>query len=512
MRTDPRQLQREAFDVVVVGAGIQGAAIARDAAVRGLRVLLLDARDVAAGTSSRSSRLVHGGLRYLRHGHFALVREALQERERLLRLAPHLVRPLPMLTPFFDDSGLPPWKLRLGTWLYSRLARGSTLPRPRRLTASESLAAFPGLRSRGLRGGLVFYDARTQDARLTLANVRDAVAAGAVFCNHARVVACDDAGLRVRVGADEVSVRCRDVFNAAGPAVDPVRRSLGVDGDELVRTTRGSYLVLPPRDGELALCAFLPDERVQFVIPHAHGTLCGTNDVDDPMTGDEGPPPREDLDYLERALAHLLEPPPARADVSFAYAGWRALPARSGPAGALNREGFVVAERVACGTLHTVVGGKLTTHRAFAERAVDAALPGAQPAATRSRPLPGGTGPREVDDPLWWRHGGLLPELRALCRGEAALAAPLCEHRPFLAAELVYAVRSEGAGTLADALLRRLVDVRGPCLEQACLERALEVFARAGGEVQDAGAAVAEVLDEARAITGDLRSWREASA
>ena len=509
MRSGRKQLHGASFDVVVIGAGIQGAAIARDAAVRGVRVLLVDARDVAAGTSSRSSRLVHGGLRYLRHGHLGLVREALQERERLLRSAPHLVRPQPMLVPFFDDSAIAPWKLRLGTWLYSRLAGRSTLPRPRSLTKAAALAAFPGLRVRGLRSALEFFDARTQDARLTIANVRDAVAAGAVFCNHTRVVACDDQGVSLKTDSEELRVRCHRVVNAAGPSVDPVRRALGADGDDLVRNSRGSHVVLPARAGELALCAFLPDERVQFVIPHEGGTLCGTTDVDDDTNDCEGPPPRDDLSYLHEALAYLLDPAPTRAEVQFAYAGWRALPNVAGPPGALNREGFVVQESVACGRLHTVVGGKLTTHRSFAERAVadifglDAASP------TRSRPLPGGAGPREVDDPLWWRHGGLAGELRA-CLGKAPeLAEPLCEHRPFLAVELSYAVTHEGAVTFADAMLRRLIDIRGPCLEPACLQRALGVFVRAGGVVEDVDAAIASVTDEVREVTGDLCGWRQ---
>ena len=171
VRCLPKHLNGESFEVVVVGAGIQGAAIAREAAVRGLRCLLVDCRDVAAGTSSRSSRLVHGGLRYLRQGHLALVRESLHERERLLRLAPHLVRPQPMLMPFFRDGGGSPLLMRLGTSAYSLLAGRSTLPGPRRLSADAAVRAFPGLRRQGLRAAIEFFDARTDDARLTLANV-----------------------------------------------------------------------------------------------------------------------------------------------------------------------------------------------------------------------------------------------------------------------------------------------------------------------------------------------------
>ena len=184
VRTDPQTLNGRTFDLVVIGGGIQGAAIAREAALRKVSVLLVEAHDFAAGTSSRSSRLVHGGLRYLREGHIGLVREALHERERLLRLSPHLVRPVPMLMPFFTDGGGNRFVSWLGVHAYSLLAGKSTLPRPSLLSASAAAAAFPGLRTRGLRGALKFYDAATFDGRLTLANVLDAARAGAAIVNH----------------------------------------------------------------------------------------------------------------------------------------------------------------------------------------------------------------------------------------------------------------------------------------------------------------------------------------
>jgi glycerol-3-phosphate dehydrogenase len=499
------------FDLVVIGVGIQGAAVARDAALRGLRVLLVDRRDIAAGTSSRSSRLVHGGLRYLRHGHLGLVREALAERERLLRLAPHLVRPQPMLMPFFDDSPLPPWLLHLGTTAYALLARRSTLPRPRRLRAAEAAAAFPGLRTRGLRSAIEFFDASTQDARLTLANVIDAHAAGAVVATHTEVVGPADGGLRLldRIGGGEVVVRAPHVVNAAGPAVDIVRTRLAIAAEPLVRNSRGSHVVLPPRAGELALAAFLPDQRIQFVVPHPDGTLCGTTEVEDALDGDETGPPVEDLDYLMAALAHVLATPPAPADVRFAYAGWRALPRSSVPVGKGNREAFVVAEPLAGATLHTIVGGKLTTHRALAERIVATIFDRRDSSPTRTRHLPGGAGPREVDDPLWWRHGSRVALVRQAIDDDSTLAQRLCPHRPFLAAELVVALRSEFAVTLADAMLRRLVHGAGPCLEPTCLARAHDVFvrARAWPVDGDRAAAVAAVAAEVADLTGDLSAW-----
>ena len=486
--------------------------MAREASLRGLSTLLLDARDVAAGTSSRSSRLVHGGLRYLRNGHFALVKEALHERERLLRLAPHLVRPLPMLMPFYPDSGVARWQMRLGTLVYSRLAGRSTLPRARAMTAAAAVQAFPGLRTKGLKSAIEFFDARTQDARLTLANVVAAVEAGCRFANHAEVLAASERGLQVRdhITQETFWVRAKTVLNAAGPAVDAVRRSCDVVGEDLVRLSRGSHVVLPPRKGELALAAFLPDQRIQFVIPHDGGTLCGTTDVDDDLSGNETAPPPADLDYLRAALAYVLEPAPAPDAIRFAYAGWRALPRVAGPTGALHREAFLVAEAMPGGTMHTVIGGKLTTHRSFAERAILQLFAIHEPSPTRTLALPGGDGPREVDDALWWRHGSRLRQVRAVPGDAKELSQPLCGHRPFLVAELVHALQHLGAVTFSDLMLRRLVHVLGPCLEDACLRRAHQWFMRERRHLVDdePALAVAALQAEVREMTGDLEAWR----
>lgn len=522
VRIDPRQLHGRKFDLVVVGAGIHGASVAREAALRGLTVLVVDARDVAAGTSSRSSRLVHGGLRYLRQGHFGLVREALHERERLLRLAPHLVRPLPMLMPFHADvdgrskSGVAPWAMRVGTWAYQALAGRSTLPGPRALGVDEALAAFPGLRRQGLRSALLFFDAATQDTRLTLANLLDAHAVGAQVATHTEVVgALPAGGLRLldRIGGDEFVVQSPHVVNATGPRVDALRRTLGVDGDALTRQSRGSHLVLAERASELSLAAFLPDGRIQFVIPHDGGTLCGTTDVDDPLPGDETGPPADDVDYLLQALGFLLEPAPTRSDVQFAYAGWRSLPTGKGPPGALHREALLVRERLPEALLHTIVGGKLTTHRALAERIVVAVTDKVVPSPTRTRPLPGGDGPREVADPLWWRHGSRVRRVRELCREQPAWRQQLCPHRPFLAAELVLALRDEGAVTFADALLRRLVHVRGPCRDEACLRHAHALFVqqRRWPVDEDAAGAIAALRAELRVLGGAIELPFEAA-
>jgi glycerol-3-phosphate dehydrogenase len=510
VRTDPRSLHGRTFDLLIVGGGIQGAAIAREAALRGAAVLLVEARDFGAGTSSRSSRLVHGGLRYLRDGHFALVREALHERERLLRLAPHLVRPLPMLMPFFTDGGGSRVLSWLGVHAYALLAGRSTLPRPRRLSATAAAAAFPGLRTRGLRSALEFWDAATSDCLLTLANVVAAARAGAAVVNHCALLGvAADGALRLQdlVANAEIAVRARHVVNAAGPRADAVRRLLGVQGAPLVRTSRGSHLVLAPRRGELAIAAFLPDKRIQFVVPHRDGTICGTTDVDEPWTEDEPTVPADDVRYLLASLGWLLDPAPQQDDVRFAYCGWRSLPAGKGPPGPLNREAFLIREPLPAGDLHTVVGGKLTTHRALAERALHTVL-GADPkrSPTRTLPLPGGDGPREVMDPLWWRHGSEAPAVHALAQEDAAWGRPLCPHRPFLAAEAVHALRAQGAVTFADVLLRRLVHSQGPCLHEECLQRAHALFVQqrrwpVDGEFAPAVAVLRQEVDR---LTGGL--------
>lgn len=507
MRTDPRQLQGRTFDLAVVGGGIQGAAIAREAALRRLRVLLVDAGDFANGTSSRSSRLVHGGLRYLRQGRLGLVREALAERERLLRLAPHLVRPLPVLLPLFAHNGRGRLE-RFGVRLYAALAGRSTLPKPRWLDADGCRLAFPELRAAQLRSGILFFDAATQDARLTLANVLAAAAAGAAVCNHCVAADHKNGALLLFDGltGDAASVHARIVVNAAGARVDAVRRAFGVDGPPLLRLSRGAHLVLAPRAGETALAAFLPDGRIQFVIPHRDGTLCGTTEDDD-QDCEAGPTVTPaDVDYLLAALGQLLDPAPARADVRFAYAGWRALPAGTGAAGAAHRQALLVKERLSQGELYSIVGGKLTTHRSFAERAVQQILGAAEASPSRTQPLPGGDGPRDVRDPLWWRHGSVAAVLRAAIEREPQLGERICPHRPFLIAEAVHALREQAAVTFADLMLRRLSHSQGPCLQRPCLLRAHALFLQHRQWPADDGAqaAVAALRAEVAHLSGGI--------
>ena len=462
--------------MLVIGGGIQGAAMAREAAMRGASTLLVEKEDFGAGTSSQSSRLIHGGLRYLEHGHLRLVREALHERERLLRLAPHLVRPLPMLMPFFKGGSRRAWIVRIGLRMYDLLAGRHSLPGARSHGVEECARLFPQLRRRGLLGGSLFYDARTVDQRLTTAVVEHAHAVGAMIANHVAVESVADGSvvLRDALSNQEFRIRARHIVNAAGPAVDEVRRRLGVAGPRLVRTSRGSHIVLDPIAGETALAAFLPDRRIQFVIPHVDGTLCGT--TEDEEGGPPHPLPTADLDYLLDALGYLYQSPPSRDDVRHGYTGWRALPTGAGPAGGANREAFLEHESGPIGTVHTVVGGKLTTHRAFAERAINELLGLRGPSPSRTATLPGGAGPQEFGDPLWWRHGSRAPAIRAIGDERADLLDPICAHRDLLRVEAVFALRAQATMTFEDLMRRRLFHSQGPCLRASCLDDTHALF------------------------------------
>ncbi|MCA8955398.1 MAG: glycerol-3-phosphate dehydrogenase/oxidase [Planctomycetes bacterium] len=480
MRSDPRSLDRRRFDVLVVGGGIHGAALAREVALRRRSVLLVERDDFGVGTSSRSSRLIHGGLRYLEHGHLALVREALGERERLLRTAPHLVRPQPLLMPFFRDGSKSRWMVRAGLMLYDMLAGRHSLPAARSHDADACVRLFPPLRREGLKGGALFYDARTEDQRLTLAVVEAAVAAGASVANHLALERPVGDGIELRdaLRDETVVVHAGLVLNASGVAVDAVRRRLGIDGPQLIRRSRGSHLVLDPLGSEVGLAAFLPDRRIQFVIPHPDGTLSGTTEVDEPADGEDEPPvPEADVTYLLDALRYLYAVPPQRAELRHAYCGLRALPAVTGPAGRLNREAFLVAEDSAVGTVHSVVGGKLTTHRAFAERVVSRLFDIRAASPSRDLPLPGGEGSQEFGDPLWWRHGSRAAAVRALAAGDPSLLEPMCPHRELLRAEAVHALRHQAAMSFTDLLARRLFHSAGPCLQPGCLAAAHALFA-----------------------------------
>ena len=478
-------LGRETFDVLVIGGGITGAGVARDAALRGLRTALVEQDDFASGTSSRSSRLVHGGVRYLEHGQLALVFESSAERRTLLRIAPHLVRPMPFVWPVYAGARVPRWKLAAGLTLYDLLALFRNVGRHERLSVAGVLAREPRVNATALVGGARYWDAATDDARLTLATVRSAITAGATALNHVRVVSLTTADGRVggaRVvdvpTGKSVVVTARVVVNATGPWSDTVERLAGGSTRPAVRGSKGVHVSVAREriDNVAALTLLSPrDGRVMFVLPAGDFAIVGTTDTYETVEPDQVRATEGDVAYLLEAANHFF--PAARLtrdDVVSAWAGLRPLKANEGGAddpGSASRE-HTITEHVP--GLVSVTGGKLTTYRAMARQVVDAvqrSLGRRRTAALTARqPLAGGrigglageivtsaavTGDARVATRLVQAHGDEWRAVWALAADDPALAERVEPSRPYLMAELCYAVREEMAITLGDLLIRR---------------------------------------------------------
>ena len=481
------QLDAGTFDVLVVGGGVTGAGVALDAASRGLRTVLVERDDFAAGTSSKSSKLVHGGLRYLQNGDVRLVYEALRERQRLLRNAPHLVHVLPFLIPVFSgrDGIIPRQVARaLGSamWMYD-LTGGLRIGKVhKRLKRDRALEHMPTLDER-LAWAYLYYDAQTDDARLTLTIARTAALDhGAVMVNHANVTGFrKDGGGRVTGAVVEVDgqtheVRARAVVNATGVWADDVRAMDEGTHPDSIRPAKGIHITVPWDKVRNDIAAVLPvrkDKRSIFVVPWAGPdgkigpdgyTYVGTTDTDYDGPVDDPQCTEEDIAYLLDALNGALRTPVERADVLGSWAGLRPLvkAASSGRTADMSRRHRVAASD--SGVI-TVTGGKMTTYREMAQDAVDAAVdavgdPGGRIHRSRTAKLPlrgadGWERERDRDAHLAGRYGSEAGVVRAIVDKSPELAEPLVPGLPYRRAEAVYAVRYEMATTLDDVLSRR---------------------------------------------------------
>ena len=483
------KLTAKPYDVLVIGGGITGAGIARDAAMRGFRTALVEARDLASGTSSLSSRLIHGGLRYLEQGHFRLVHEATRERRTLLRIAPHLVRPLAFVFPVHKGDRVPLWKLAAGMMLYDLLAPLRNVRRHRILGKRALLAEEPMLRERGLVGGARYYDAQCDDARLVVATVRSAMLHGADVATYTRVIGLERSGGQVRgaVVEDEFmrqgQVRASVVVNATGPWTDDLRRLEDPSAQPLLRRTRGAHvMVRRERLGHTAGITLTSpiDGRVMFVLPWGAFSYIGTTDTDEPGPPEAAAPSEEDVHYLLRSAnscfphAHLTE-----EDVVSSWAGVRALldSGGGGSASSVSREHII--RRGPAGML-TIAGGKLTTYRSMAAELVDEVAAELTRREGRSRPdtaptdtepLPGGEaadlGPMrqtvldlglsaDTADHLLLHYGTEAAAICNLGRLERGLLARLHPDHPAIEAEVVHHARRELASRIDDVLVRRI--------------------------------------------------------
>ena len=377
-----RASSEDVFDVAIIGAGINGAGIARDAAMRGLRVLLIDKGEVGGATTHASTRLIHGGLRYLEHFEFGLVRESLRERETLLRIAPHLVRPLPITIPIYKQSKRGPLTIRAGMIAYDLLSWDKSLPRHRMLSRTETLEQLPGLNPEGLLGSALYFDAQVEfPEQLVELNVWAAHKLGAEVLTFTRVTKLfhEDgkiSGVEFVTAQGQIEVaRARVVINATGPWVDLLLERAPVESPKLVGGTKGSHIIVPLFPTAPANAIYLEarsDGRPMFIIPWDRKYLIGTTDVrfeGDPDTVRCEP---WEVDYL-LSETNLAFP---KADLSidkilFTYSGVRPLPATSDKdEQSITRQHFI-REHPRASNLLSIVGGKLTTYRSLAEQCVD---------------------------------------------------------------------------------------------------------------------------------------------
>ncbi|MFI5207465.1 MAG: FAD-dependent oxidoreductase [Gemmatimonadales bacterium] len=481
-------LRDDSADLLVIGGGITGAGVARDAAMRGLKTVLVDAGDFAWGTSSRSSHLVHGGLRYLEHGWLRLVFEASRERRTLMRIAPHIVRPQAFVFPAHQGSRVTRFQISAAVWLYDILALFRNVHAHRLLSRGAVMKIEPLLRERGLKGGALYWDAMTDDSRLTLATIRSAHRHGARCLNYARVVGLDKADGLVRgatiedaVTGKRIAVRAHVVVNATGPWSDSLRQVDEPGAEPLLRPTKGAHIsVTQRRIGNTGAVTLLSpvDGRVMFVLPWGEVSVVGTTDTDETVAPDDVMATEQDVIYLVRSANAVF--PNARLgleDVIAAWAGLRPLlKDGAGPTAAVPREHRIVQSRSG---LVTIAGGKLTTYRVMGAQVVDVVakrlhkLDGRRVpkrSASDTEPLPGG----EVADldalvgelvkegtatndarHLVATYGTEASAVANLISKDRALGAPLVAGAPWLKAEVVHQARREMAMTVGDVMMRR---------------------------------------------------------
>jgi glycerol-3-phosphate dehydrogenase len=473
---DLAPLSARRFDLLVIGAGIVGAGIANEAARAGLAVALVDRGDFGAATSSASSKLIHGGLRYLRLGDVRLVREAHRERRALLRtVAPHLVRRLPFLVPIYRDGPYRPRTLRLGLAAYSGLA-GDKLGGL--LSPERARQSVPDLRLEGLRACGVYVDAWTHDARLCLANVRAATEAGAVAANYAEVVSLRRVGGRI-AGADVQdvltgelhAVEARAVVNATGPWLDRIRLLEDPGARPLARLSKGVHVLLPlERPWSAALTVMHDPVRVTFAYPWLGQLLLGTTDSlyeGDPA---DAAPTEADVAQVLAEAGAAVDPALLRPErVVASFAGLRVLPGAEGDTVSARRETVYVRGR---GGMLTVAGGKLTTYRRIALSALERLRPelGLPTFDPRALPLPGAVGLEDAGrrvaqrfpelDPATRSHllhlyGSLAEEVLEPALREPSLLEPIHPDAPDVLAQIPYASEQEWAAGVEDVIWRR---------------------------------------------------------
>lgn len=526
-RRIPSDISEINFDAVIIGAGVNGAGIARDAAMRGLRVLVLDKGDVGGGTTSWSSRLIHGGLRYLEYGEISLVRESLREREKLFRIAPHLVKPLPLLIPIYEDSRRGSLMIRAGMIAYDILSFDKSLERHRFLSREEALKRAPALEAKGLKKAALYYDAQVEFAeRLAVENILSVIGNGATLLTYCRVNKILFDKNRVQgveftdlLTGSSHQARSGLIVNAAGPWIDEVLRNEGFNIERLIGGTKGSHIIVnvfegAPRDALYTEAK--EDGRPFFIIPWNNLFLIGTTDIHyegnlDNIIADES-----EIDYLLRETNNVLASANLkRDDVLYTYSGIRPLPfVKNEKEAGITRRHFIYDHAPKIEGLLSIVGGKLTTYRNLAQQTVNKmykklnrsspfcktakiALPGASVEdfktfcaefKTKNKHLP-----EKLVERLLKVYGSRAEEVLELAQDNNELHEVFDEETCAIKAEVVYSFTREMALNLSDCLLRRtMVGLNSRCgigADEDVAKTAQKFLGwnekRANGEVED---------------------------
>jgi len=503
-----REIERRPFDLIVIGAGINGAGIARDAALRGLRVLLLDKGGIGSGTSSWATRLIHGGLRYLEYYEIGLVRESLHEREILLHIAPHLVHPLPFLVPIYEGGKRTPLLIRMGMISYDVLSYDKSLPMHRMLSREKAIEREPGLERAGLQGAALYYDAQVEyPERLTLENALSARQEGASVCTYAHVDRLLWAGNRVKgveftdlIHGTQHRAGGTITVNASGPWVDDVFQSDGhTQMQKLIGGTKGSHIVVRPFPGAPHEALYVEagaDHRPYFIVPWNDLYLIGTTDFRYKGDLNNVVPDESEIEYLLQETNRAV--PGAGLDrdsVLYAYAGVRPLPYQpEGKEGGITRRHIIRDHAPQYEGLVSIIGGKLTTYRNLAEQAVDMVYRKmgrkATPSATALVPLPGartpdfeafargftaGSGlPEEANRQLLRVYGTRAVDVLESARGRPELLESIADTGA-IGAEVPFSFQEETARTLTDVLTHCTMIGWGPDAGVGADERAARI-------------------------------------
>jgi len=490
MSRDFSRFSKKRYDLLVIGGGINGAAIANLAAAAGARVALVEKNDWASGTSSKSTKLLHGGIRYLENFEFDLVAESLKERFIQWKNVPHLVKPMRFIIPVYRGQGRPLWMMRAGVWLYDVLSGKYTLGSHANLSKEEVLQLAPALKKEGLVGGVSYFDAQMDDARICLENVLMALKRGVDAANYAEMVEFikEDGkavGARVKdtLSGDTVEIMAQKTIVTAGPWSDELRRKDTPKTRGRLRPTKGAHIVCRGNAGENAfLLQNKKDNRIFFIIPFKGNMLIGTTDTDYSGPADEVRVEEADIDYLlGQAAAIFPSLHLSRERIITTFAGLRPLVYERGSPSKVSRKHVI--ERNFSG-IYYVMGGKYTTYRSIALECIAKVLPelaGHLPAGEHYTLVGSGLGHEEVK-PIALRYGveaesvghlmsvygSRFEDVLALTRTDASLKARICSCSPAIRAQVAYAVRAEMAITADDIYERRLELAYNDCPTRQC--------------------------------------------